>query len=247
MKEKIQKFITDYVLSHNKDELFRAPLIGFSSAGDERYKRIKEIIGPHHLYPTDILPTCKTVVSFFIPFTKKVVESNKQDETVSYLWAKTYYECNTLINNLTAHLIEYLKDFSVTAATVQATHGFDEELLKAPWSHKSAAHIAGLGEFGVNHLLITDKGCAGRAGTVFIDIDIEVNRKQIFDKSPCLYYQDGSCLKCVENCPTNALSLEDLNRAVCYEKCLDTDRLYTDIGTCDSCGKCSIGPCAYFE
>ena len=193
------------------------------------------------------MPSCKTVVSFFVPFTKKVVESNRYDKEVSYIWAKTYYECNKMINNLTGELVEYLKDFNATAATVQATHGFDEQLLKGQWSHKSAAYIAGLGELGVHSLLITEKGCAGRLGTVFLDIDIEASKKQISEKSPCLYYLNGSCLECVDNCPTNALSIDDLNRALCYEKCLLADNIYTDLGPCDSCGKCSIGPCAYFE
>lgn len=249
MKEKIEEFIINYVLDHNKDDFFREPLIGFSSAKDERYENIKEIIGPHHLYPIEVLPSCKTVVAFFIPFTKKVVESNilKDNKEVSYIWAKTYYECNKLIDNLTRELIEYLKEFNVKGATIQATQGFDKKLLKAPWSHKSAAYIAGLGEFGVSSLLITDKGCAGRTGTVFLDIDIEPSNKLALDKSRCLYYLNGSCLECVGNCPTNALSIDKLNRSVCYQKCLHTDSLYTDLGTCDACGKCSLGPCAYFE
>ncbi len=249
MKEKIEEFITDYVLSKNKDGFFREPLIGFSRAKDEKYEDIKTIIGPHHLYPIEVLPSCKTVVSFFVPFTKMVVDSNilKDNKEISYIWAKTYYECNKLIDDLTRELIGYLRRFNVTGATIQATQGFDKKLLKAPWSHKSAAHIAGLGEFGVNSLLITDKGCAGRAGTVFIDIDVESGNKPASDRSRCLYYLNGSCLECVNSCPTNALSIDMLNREACYKKCLHTDSLYTDLGTCDSCGKCSIGPCAYIE
>lgn len=147
MKEIIGEFITDYVLSHNKDGFFRKTLIGFSSEKDERYENIKDIIGSHHLYPTDVLPSCRTLVSFFIPFTKKVVESNiLEDNTeVSYIWANTYYEGNELINDLTNRLVEYLKGFNVEGATIQATQGFDKDLLRAPWSHKSAAYIAGLG------------------------------------------------------------------------------------------------------
>lgn len=249
MREKIEKFIIDYVMSHNDNELFRKPLIGFSSASDERYENIKETIGPHHLHPKEILPDCKTVVSFFIPFTKKIVEDNISEgrSKVSYLWAKTYCECNNLINSLTGDLIKFLRDYNINGATVQATHGFDKVNFVAPWSHKSAAVIAGLGELGLHSLLITDKGCAGRLGTVFIDVEIEPKEIRTLDKPRCLYYRDGSCTVCVNNCPTKALSIDGLDKKICYKKLLHTSEIYSDLGKCDSCGKCSLGPCAYYE
>jgi len=249
LREKIEGFITDYVLSHNDNDFFRKPLVGFSSASDERYENIKEIVGPHHLHPREILPTCKTVVSFFIPFTKKVIESNISEgkSKVSYTWAKTYVECNNLINSLTRDLIEYLKEFNINGATVPATHGFDTVKFVAPWSHKTAAVIAGIGEFGLNSLLITDKGCAGRLGTLFIDIEIEPEEKKISNESRCLYYRDQSCTVCVQNCPTKALTVDGLNKKVCHRKLLHTNETYSELGKCDSCGKCSLGPCAYFE
>ncbi len=249
LREKIEGFITDYIMSHNDNELFRKPLIGYSRADDERYEEIKKTVGPHLLRPRDILPTCKTVVSFFIPFTKKVVESNiiEGRTKVSYLWAKTYYECNNLINSLTEELVDYLKEFNVNGTTVPATHGFDKEKFVAPWSHKSAAVIAGLGDLGLHSLLITDKGCAGRIGTIFLDLEIEANDKKEAGQSRCLYYRDASCTKCVDNCPSNALSINGLNKKLCYKKLVHTDELYSDLGKCDSCGKCSLGPCAYYE
>jgi len=249
LREKIQGFITDYVMNHNHNGLFREPLIGFSSAEDARYENIKEIIGPHHLHPREVLPTCKTVLSFFIPFTKKVVDSNIAEgkTKVSYIWAKTYYECNNLINSLSGDLIEYLRGFNITGSTVQATQGFDKVKFVAPWSHKSAAVIGGLGELGLHSLLITDKGCAGRLGTVFLDVEIEPEDNKVPDEPRCLYYRDGSCTECVDMCPTKALSIDSLNKKVCYKKLLHTDEIYTDLGKCDSCGRCSLGPCAYYE
>lgn len=35
LKEKIKGFITDYIMSHDDNGLFRQPLIGFSSVEDE--------------------------------------------------------------------------------------------------------------------------------------------------------------------------------------------------------------------
>lgn len=37
------------------------------------------------------------------------------------------------------------------------------------WSHRHAAYIAGLGIFGINNMLITNKGCVGRIPSFYED------------------------------------------------------------------------------
>jgi hypothetical protein len=54
----------------------------------------------------------------------------------------------------------------------EGTHNFNEEDLTAGWSHKSVAFVAGLGTFGVNRMLITPAGCAGRFGSMVISAEI---------------------------------------------------------------------------
>jgi epoxyqueuosine reductase QueG len=70
LKEEIISSIENSVLKYESKEYFRNPIVGFSSADNPLYEELKDIIGPDHLHPKDILPTARTVVSFFIPFSR---------------------------------------------------------------------------------------------------------------------------------------------------------------------------------
>jgi epoxyqueuosine reductase QueG len=60
---------------------YRPPLIAVGSAADEGFEKLldPEVVGPHHLMPTEWLPEAKTVISLFLPFTERVIESNTID------------------------------------------------------------------------------------------------------------------------------------------------------------------------
>ncbi|HET89993.1 MAG TPA: epoxyqueuosine reductase, partial [Chloroflexi bacterium] len=125
---------------------YRTPLVGFAVAADPRFAELRHIVEPTHLLPTDLLPGARSVVSFFLPFARWVVEANAQHrEAVAREWAVAYVETNALIGRITAHLIESLGNLGVRAAAEPATHNFDPVSLVSRWSHKSVAVIAGLG------------------------------------------------------------------------------------------------------
>ena len=62
--------------------LFDTPLTGFAAADDALFKRFTqpEIIGENYLTPAEWLPSAKTVISFFLPFSEKVRSSNRADK-----------------------------------------------------------------------------------------------------------------------------------------------------------------------
>ena len=60
------------------------------------------------------------------------------------------------------------------------------------WSHKHVAYIAGIGSFGHHHMLITNKGCCGRLGSVVTDAVIAPTSR--VDRERCLFKFDGSCV-----------------------------------------------------
>lgn len=242
LREELIGLISKGVLESEKEELFREPLVGFSSANDPLFIQLKEIVGPEHLYPQDILPEAKTVVSFFIPFSEKVVSSNRKSDSVSQEWAESYLEANILINEISQKIIKYLEGQGILAATVKATHTFDEKTLKSGWSHRSAAYIAGLGRFGVNRMLITPVGCAGRYGSVVISQEVTPDTRP--EEELCTYYKNGTCLVCISNCPTKALGVNELDKHKCYAHLLEITKEFTPMGFCDVCGKCVMGPCA---
>lgn len=246
LRKEIVELVTTSVANSSCADLFRQPLLGFSAADDAYYKQLKQIIGPEHVYPQDILPEARTVVSFFVPFSEQVVLSNRGQETPSWEWAKGYIEANKLINQISEEIIDFLQDKGIGAATVKATHTYDESTLLASWSHKSAAYIAGLGKFGVNRMLITRVGCAGRYGTVIIDQEITPDARP--EAEYCVYYEDGSCLDCIAACPVGALGIDSFQRFKCHARLLENSKEFADLGRCDVCGKCVVaGPCAMMK
>ncbi len=238
IKNEITEFVEKSVFESKSNEIFRKPIVGFSSANNPLYEKLTDIIGAKHLHPKDILHNAQTVVSFFIPFAENIVNSNKINSSVSREWAKSYVETNKLINQISDELIDYLRSKNIDAATIKATHNFDEKTLKSAWSHRSAAVIANMGKFGLNRMVITKEGCAGRFGTVIISEEISVENEEAIEY--CLYNKNGGCLLCVESCPQNALNINGFDRFKCYEKLLENAEMLSDIGLCDVCGKCVV-------
>jgi epoxyqueuosine reductase QueG len=131
----------------------------------------------------------------------------------------------------------------VRVAAEPATGNFDPETLVSTWSHKSVAVIAGMGSFGLHHLIITDAGCAGRFGSLVIDAPVPV--KAVEPKEHCLYFYDGSCLECVQRCPVGALDESgEIDKPACWSRCAEVGAAYQALGRAHCCGKCSYGPCA---
>ena len=223
---------------------YRQPLVGFVPAGDPRFANLRHAVHPTHLLPGDLLPGARSVVSFFLPFASWVVEANaRHRDRVAREWAVAYVETNALIGRVTAHLIDALAQRGIRAAAEPATHNFDQVSLVSRWSHKSVAVIAGLGSFGLHQMVITDAGCAGRFGSLVLDVELPV--EPVAPRERCLYFHDESCLECVQRCPVGALDASDpLDKQGCYRRLLAVAHEYEDLGLVDVCGKCAIGPCS---
>jgi len=242
LRNEIVSMIKNEVLDLRKEELFREPLVGFASADDPLFFKLAEIVGPEHVHPKDILQSAKTVVSFFIPFSKRIVLDNRRSPEVSSEWANVYLNANAVINDISKKLIDKLAEKGIQGRTIKATHTYDEKTLKASWSHRSAAYIAGLGRFGLNRMLITKVGCAGRYGSVIISEEITPDQRP--QEELCTFFINGQCGFCVNNCPTQALRVDGFDRHKCHAHLLEVSKGFSDLGFCDVCGKCAIGPCA---
>jgi len=223
---------------------YRQPLVGFAEVKREDFQRLREIVGEHHLLPDDLLPGAQSVVAFFLPFSKEVVRANRRSPYVAREWAVAYVETNKLLSHICEVLVRALKEKGIEAAWQPPTYDFDKEKLVARWSHRSVAALAGLGSFGLNRLLITDSGCAGRYGSLLLKAKLPPSASEA--KERCLYFYDGSCLKCVQRCPVNALTEKgEFDRAACYKYLLEVDAFFNDLPLTDVCGKCSVGmPCS---
>ena len=61
-------------------KIFEAPIFAFGAADDDIYMKYKasDVIGSHFLSPTEWLPSAKTVLSFFLPYTEKSIPLMQQ-------------------------------------------------------------------------------------------------------------------------------------------------------------------------
>jgi epoxyqueuosine reductase len=247
--EELVEFITSTIRQKVSEPgtrtAYRQPLVGFAAADDPGFFELQRVVGPTHLLPARLLPGARSVVSFFLPFAPWVLEANTQDrERVAPEWAVAYVETNTLIGHITAYLTEILAKRGIRAAAEPATHNFDPVTLVSRWSHKSVAVVAGLGSFGLHHMVITDAGCGGRFGSLVLDAALP--RAQSEPKERCLYFHDGSCLECVLRCPVRALDVDGtIDKQRCYGHLQTIAVRYQELGLADVCGKCAIGPCSF--
>lgn len=232
---------------------YREPLIGYASAEDPMFAELKQVAHSGHLMPSELLPGAESVVVFFLPFHRDVVVANRRlpAHKVAREWAVAYIETNSLIARICSALKSALETLGVRSSFMAPTHNFDETHLVSPWSHKHVAYVAGLGTFGVNHMLITEAGCAGRFGSLVVDvpISIETERESIRKcgsvlEGFCAAKAGAECADCVSNCPVGALSKDALDKTRCYEWLLQVDKTFPDLGLCDVCGKCAVGRCA---
>lgn len=214
-------------------------MVGFVCADDQRWALLKTVVSPTHALPGDLLVGAETVLVYFIPFQPFVAKSNIPGKFASREWALAYIETNRMILELNRHLQQELAKEGHQVVVIPATHNFDEEKLISDWSHRHVAYLAGLGDFGLNNMFITEKGCCGRLGSMVTDLVVEPSIGKIRDV--CLYNLDGSCGKCVKKCVGDALTSEGFDRGRCYDMCLENAEIHKEIGLADVCGKCMVG------
>ncbi len=242
LKKYVEEIIAKTVKESPYCDMFLEPIVGYASANDPLYEQLDEIIGQPQVHPKVFLDTAKTVIVYFIPFSKDTVKSIQGDKVISKAWSESYCNANEILGQIAKNLYEQLKNKGITVKSEPPTYtnaSYDSVNLSAKWAHKSSAVIAGIGTFGLNHLLITEKGTAGRLGSVIMDAEIEPTKAK--KSSHCLFYKSGTCKVCVTKCPSGALSEDgsfDRFRCNAY---LDGKNIHERE---QGCGMCSSGPCA---
>jgi epoxyqueuosine reductase QueG len=123
------------------------------------------------------------------------------------------------------------------AYPVPASERADDERICAVFSHKLAAHLAGLGWIGKSCLLVTpEAGPRARFATVLTDAPLEAGEPMV---ERC-----GECTECVEACPVSAFTGQnfregeprearyDARRCESYFRRMETERGIAVCGMC---------------
>lgn len=255
----IQNYVQEYQRKPGITSQWGEPLVGFADANHPDILKLKDIISQQHVMPHEVIEKPTIIIAYFVPFTKELADTNKAPGDVSSPeWARTYEETNGMFGELNNYIIEELKKMGYEAGVSKEAITFDRERLISNWSQRHIARLAGLGTFGINNMLITNKGCCGRYSTVITNLDIEPDKP--LDDNYCLYKSNGICGACVKHCPSGALTVAGYDRKKCFQVCLKNAELYKDFGSSYSdeagknansagsevCGKCVVNvPCSF--
>lgn len=220
-----------------------APLVGFSNGADPLYLRIKEDIGPFYLTPLEIFkqafpqaqtrPEDLTVVCWILPQTAATKADNRQETTYpAERWARTRHFGEMFNTVLRGHVVATLEDAGFAAISPVDAPFWSREVsprygLSSRWSMRHAAHISGLGTFGLCDGLITPLGKAVRVGTVVARIAIPPTVRPYTDHHEyCLHFSQNTCGKCRKRCPAGAITEAGHDKDKCRNHLLEVAAHY---------------------
>ncbi|MDX9807155.1 MAG: 4Fe-4S double cluster binding domain-containing protein [Acholeplasma sp.] len=157
-----------------------------------------------------IQETYPTMVVLGLSYPKRTLKHTHTHLVPSfYTFGKDYH----LV--LKDRMMSVLNDLGIEYKLGVDNHNHDERL---------AATLAGLGFFGKNQLIINETyGSYFFLGLVFLNIDIETELKLTVNDD-C-----GTCRKCIDACPTNALSEQGYRMDLCMSHYNQSKRILTDI------------------
>ncbi len=255
--------ITDFVAhdprnamaAHGGMRMYDKPLVAVAAADDEWFSRFSEagIIGPHYMPPDVWLPGAQSVICWFLPFTKTVRDTNRAPGLPSEEWASARIDGEVFNNALRDFVADWLKSHGGEAAAPAADQRFAVVNRIPNWSERHAAFVAGLGTFGLHRALITEKGSAGRLGSVVTTLKLEPTLRPYtrYDEyCPFLTSQQAQtitggktkCGACIRRCPSHAISIDGKDHEVCGGF-IDNEVLPL-FAPRYGCAKCNVGvPC----
>ena len=221
----------------NGEPIWDEPLIGVADGDDPIFQEYKTIIGDFHLTPREALargaqekgienwqqPSSVSIISWIVPAPYATRLSLRRESRIPSLrWNHTRWHGQDFINELSRYLVFLLEKMGQRAVAPELASCYSiKELPNGPasnWSHRHIAYAAGLGTFSLNDGFITPRGIALRCGSVVADIALPPSSR-VYENhlSNCLFYQDGSCRRCIERCPVGAISEQGHDKKKCRE------------------------------
>ena len=196
---------------------FNEPIIAIGDADDPGFLELKKegIVGPHHMIPKDWISEAKTVVSIFLPYSDRVLESNLYDPllpSMEWMFTRVDGQNHLLATGLAVaealqsdgwHAVVPQADSRFALQTAVQTMGEGTPLFTSNWSERHVAYVSGMGTFGLSTCFISRAGCAGRLISVVTDWPCKPDKK---DYHGYLDYC-SRCGACISRCPAGVIGL----------------------------------------
>lgn len=169
--------------------------------------------------PDDLLKPYSAAISVAVNLNDEILIEITDGPTIAY--AQHYREINARLDNITAALVNWIKEQGFTAEAVPASFITDEVNLLGNVSHKAIARMAGIGWQGKSLLIVSPQyGPRIRLATVLTDMPLVPD---IPLKSRC-----GKCVECSKACPASAIKgvlandrYESRDEALYFSRCSD--------------------------
>jgi hypothetical protein len=233
--------------------LFDSPVVAFASATDPLFEELKRpnVIGPNHMSPRQWLPNAKTVISYYYPLSEEIRASNRQAGIPSIMWLAGKASAEVFVYNTNKALTQFFAGLNATSVIPDTDSRFkmvrNGNTLLPSWSERHVGYVAGLGTFGLHKSLITEKGCAGRLGSLITTLELKPTTRPYRNKNAyCLFYLNGSCIACIDRCPGHAVTKTGNNQAaMCMKYSKETVvPAIAPLPYKGGCGKClTSAPC----
>ena len=235
--------------SYNKTgvKIWNNPLFGYADADDYIFSMFKNerVVTEKYLLPGEWLPGAKTVISFFLPYTDEVRISNRAGDEPSFEWLYGRIEGHKFLIKLCNEIAESLRSAGFKAEIPSISDRFafyrDPNAIQqfaSNWSERHTAFACGIGTFSLSKSIITEKGSAGRLGSIITDAVFEPTIRTYEE----IYENCSKCGVCVDRCPVGAISLETgKSHPPCSEY---NDKMGQKYAPRYGCAKCQCGcPC----
>ncbi len=153
---------------------------------------------PPEFRPRSIFPEAATVIVIGLPVSLPIVET-----APSIYYHELYRTVNTMLDISGYRISMFLNTEGFPSIWIPRDgYGSISILKEKPvtfFSHRHAAYLAGLGNFGINNMLLTEKfGPRVRFASIFTAADIPPD--PVIPEPLCT-----SCMQCVNICPVKAL------------------------------------------
>ncbi|MFX0057344.1 MAG: hypothetical protein ACFE85_13750 [Candidatus Hodarchaeota archaeon] len=217
------------------ERFFADPIIGIARGDDPIFQKYKEVVGPEHLTPLEmwtenelenISASNLYTVSIVFPFADRIRCEGSKNQIIKArikLPAEIYSIARNYANEFKIYIMKQMiaffqdKGFKATSGILsEAFTIIARERFYSTWSERHIAFAAGLGTFSLHEALITEVGCNVRLASIITNAPLEITTRKSDDPyGNCLFYAEGTCKECINQCPANAISENGHDKVEC--------------------------------